>query len=158
MKDERFGVHCPGILQALQGLQSVKECRTAVWGGANILLLCSRSPSSEIAIRMSLLGGAGKECRQVVQVDDVLMSVQKGRQEEVLMGLIGLFLEGMSAVRDRDQKIRPLIPSSEYDGEAKWLDYFKWKSLVFPPAIPFATCKLCMNLSSPIPVYELPWA
>ena len=152
---ERFGVQCPGILQALEGLQSVNECRTAVWG-ANTLLLCSRSPSSEIAIRMSLLGGVGKERRQVVQVDDVLMSVQRGRQEKVLMGLIGLFLEGMSAVGDRGEKIRPLIPSSEYDGEAKWLDYFQWKPLVFPPAIPFATCKLCMNLSSPIPVYEQP--
>ena len=152
---ERFGVQS-GILQALEGLQSVNECRTAVWGGANILLLCNRSPSSEIAIRTSLLGGVGKERRQVVQVDDVLMSVQRGRQEKVLMGLIGLFLEGMFAVRDKGQKIRPLIPSSEYDGEAKWLDYFQWKPLVFPPAIPFATCKLCMNLSSPIPVYEQP--
>ena len=60
----------------------------------------------------------------------------------------------MATVREKGVRIRALIRESEFQGEAKWLQKFQFKPLVFPPAIPAATCQLCMNLSNPVRLYE----
>ena len=147
---ERFHVQCPGALQALQHVKN-NSCPSVFWGGANIVFVCKTSPSSGIAIRMSMLVEVDKETRQGVRVQDVLRSVQSGSEHPLIM----LFYQQMLAVSRHGVAFRPLIRSSEYDGEAQWLDYFQWKPLVFPPAIPITTCKLCVNLSHPTPVYDL---
>lgn len=142
---ETYHVQCREVLQVLD---SVTTCHnTAFYGGAHILKLCDN-----IAIRMSMLTGSTNPGRIVVRTDDIIANVPRSHEDS----LREVFLDGMEFVRSEQVLTRALIRESEFQGEARWLHELQFKRLVFPPAIPVATCKLCigMNSSNQIPVYQ----
>ena len=75
---ERFRVQCPEVLRALQ---SVKECHSTFWGGANIVWMCSSSLSGGIAIRMSMLISGPDKDRVVVETNDITTNVQTSEEK-----------------------------------------------------------------------------
>eukprot|EP00434_Breviolum_minutum_P004828 symbB.v1.2.004255.t1/scaffold241.1/size254724/10 len=101
---------------------------------------------------MSLLADSSKKEEHVVSIEDVVSAADRS-PNFVEHGLIDLLLAGLGAV-GREVPVRRLIRESEFDGEAKWRDRFQWRRLVFPPAIPISTCKLCVVLNTPVKVYS----
>lgn len=141
-------IQCGEVLEALG---ENPHCGEVAWGGANIVLLC-QSSSGRMALRMSLLADSSKKEEHVVSIEDVVSAADRS-PNFVEHGLIDLLLAGLGAV-GREVPVRRLIRESEFDGEAKWRDRFQWRRLVFPPAIPISTCKLCVVLNTPVKVYS----
>ena len=53
-----------------------------------------------------------------------------------------MFKFGLQAVSDSGGHIRRLVSRIEFEEEAQWRDKFQWNPLVFPLAMPSATCTL----------------
>ena len=148
---DRFHMQCRDVMQALEG---VSQCPTIRWGGANMVALCNGTSGIRKAVRMSLLAAAdiGNQDQYFIRVGDMLSHA--AQEIPRINNMINMVLPLFQAAREKGLEYRRLIRESEYDGEAKWRDEFQLRPLVFPPAMPAATCKLCVPLENAMSVFN----
>ena len=117
--------------------------------------LVQRNLRNKESFRISLLANTGKQGQQdqyTIRVGDMLSNA--AQEIPPINNVIKIVLPLFQAASEKGLEYRRLIRESEYDGEAKWRDEFQLRPLVFPPATPTATCKLCVPLEDAMPVFD----
>ena len=129
------------------------RCNMLNYGGANIVLDCeTQGRDSTVVFRFSpLSSNSDRSSWHLVSTDD--LRAQIAETEDAWLFAV-MFKFGLQAVSDSGGHIRRLVRRTEFEGEAQWRDKFQWNPLVFPPAMPSATCTVCMPLQAPIHVFD----